>query len=166
MSFENNRPTLTNYGVDGMREISQRRAATIANMIDEARKRGLDDSFARDAIGKYGRDNAEAMRREMKNPDDFSEFAGLFGTDHNRDIYEMEIAEKTEDTLAIHFHYCPYVQEWVKQGRSPEEIAKLCEITMAGDHQFAAAFPNMDFKLEGTIAEGKPVCRLLFTRKK
>ena len=38
MAFENNRPTLSNYGVDGMREISQRRAATIANMIDEGKK--------------------------------------------------------------------------------------------------------------------------------
>ena len=34
------------------------------------------------------------------------------------DIYEMEIAEKTEDTLRVHFHYCPYVEEWEKQGYS------------------------------------------------
>ncbi len=165
MSFENNKPTLRNYGVDGMREISQRRAATIANMIDEAKKRGLDDSFARDAIGKYGRDNAIAMRNAMKDPDSFTEFANSFGTDHNKDIYEMEVVEKTDDKLTIHFHYCPYVQEWVKQGRSKEEIAKLCDITMAGDHEFARAFPNLKFELKGTIADGLPVCKLCFTKK-
>ena len=165
MAFENNKPTLRNYGVDGMREISQRRAVTIANMIDSAKQHGIDDSFAREGIAKYGRDNAEAMRKEMKNPDDFKEFADSFGTDHNRDIYEMEVVEKTDSRLAIHFHYCPYVEEWKKQGRSEEEISKLCEITMAGDHEFAKAFPCLDFKLDGTIADGKNVCRLLFTKK-
>ena len=89
MAFENNKPTISNYGVDGMRDISARRASTIANMIDEAKKQGLDDSFARKAIGKYGEDNAREMRKTMKNPDDFCEFASLFGTDHNKDIYEM-----------------------------------------------------------------------------
>ncbi|MCR5217902.1 L-2-amino-thiazoline-4-carboxylic acid hydrolase [Treponema sp.] len=166
MAFENNKPTIRNYGVDGMREISQRRAATIANMVDSAKSHGLDEGFAREAIGKYGRDNAEGMRSSMKNPDDFKEFASLFGSDHNRDIYEMETVEKTDDKLEIHFHYCPYVEEWKKQGRSPEEIARLCDITMEGDHEFAKAFPCLSFKLDGTIADGKNVCRLLFTRKK
>ena len=107
MAFENNKPTLSNYGVDGMREISQRRAATIANMIDEGKKAGVCDDFARRAIGTYGADNARGMIAGMKNPDDFDEFASLFGTDHNRDIYEMEVVEKTHDRLRIDFHYCP-----------------------------------------------------------
>ena len=152
MAFENNKPTISNYGVDGMRDISARRASTIANMIDEAKKQGLDDSFARKAIGKYGEDNAREMRKTMKNPDDFCEFASLFGTDHNKDIYEMEVVEKTEEKLEIHFHYCPYVTEWVKQGRTPEEIANLCEVTMEGDHEFAKAFPGLKFELKGTLS--------------
>lgn len=166
MAFEHNKPTISNYGVDGMRDISARRASTIANMIDEARKQGLDDSFARRAIAKYGADNAEEMRKSMKNPDDFAEFASLFGTDHNKDIYEMEVVEKTEEKLEIHFHYCPYVTEWVKQGRSPEEISHLCEVTMEGDHEFAKAFPGLKFELQGTIADGLPVCKLCFMRQK
>lgn len=166
MAFENNKPTISNYGVDGMRDISARRASTIANMIDEAKKQGLDDTFARKAIGRYGADNAREMRKTMKDPDDFSEFASLFGTDHNKDIYEMEVVEKTEEKLEIHFHYCPYVTEWVKQGRTPEEIANLCEVTMEGDHEFAKAFPGLDFELKGTIADGLPVCTLCFAKKK
>ena len=166
MAFENNKPTISNYGVDGMRDISARRASTIANMIDEAKKQGLDDSFARKAIARYGADNAQEMRKTMKNPDDFQECASLFGTDHNKDIYEMEVVEKTEEKLEIHFHYCPYVTEWVKQGRTPEEIANLCEVTMEGDHEFAKAFPCLKFELKGTIADGLPVCKLCFTKNK
>lgn len=165
MAFENNRPTLSNYGVDGMREISQRRAATIANMIDEGKKAGISDDFARRAIATYGADNARGMIAGMKNPDDFDEFASLFGTDHNRDIYEMEVVEKTHDRLRIDFHYCPYVTEWLKQGRSPEEIAHLCDVTMEGDREFAKLFPCLKFELAGTIADGQPTCQLVFTRQ-
>lgn len=41
MAFENNIPKIkNNFGVDGMRDISARRAATISNMIEEAGKTG------------------------------------------------------------------------------------------------------------------------------
>ena len=44
MAFENNIPKIkNNFGVDGMRDISARRAATISNMIEEAAKQGIDD---------------------------------------------------------------------------------------------------------------------------
>ncbi|MBQ1483787.1 MAG: L-2-amino-thiazoline-4-carboxylic acid hydrolase [Clostridia bacterium] len=160
-----NNATLHNYGVDGMREISERRAATIANIIDEGAKYGLSDQFVYDAIAKYGKDNADAMRAGMKEPDSFREFADTFGTDHNKDIYEMEIIEKTDDKLSIDFHYCPYVAQWEKQGHTQEEISRLCYVTMAGDHAFAHAFPCMDFELAGTIADGDGVCKLRFTKK-
>lgn len=165
MGFENNKPSIVNPAVDGMRDISARRAATISNMIDEAKKRGLDDTFAREAIAKYGADNGKELYDSMKNPSDFKEFASIFGTDHNKDIYEMEVLEKTDEKLSIDFHYCPYVTEWVKQGKTPEEIANLCEITMEGDHEFAKQFDNLQFKLDGTIADGLPVCRLRFKKK-
>ena len=164
MSFENNKPTITNYGVDGMRDISARRANTISNMIDEAKKEGISDDFARRAIGKYGTDNAIGMREAMKDPDSFDEFRSLFGTDHNKDIFEMEISENNEEELLINFHYCPYVEAWKKQGRTEEEIAHLCDVTMEGDREFAKQFPNLTFTLEGTIAEGCPTCKLRFKK--
>ncbi len=166
MSFESNKPSITGYGVDGMRDISARRAATISNMIDEAKKEGLTDDFARRAIAKYGADNAQGMRSAMKDPDSFDEFRSLFGTDHNKDIFEMEIVENNEESLSIDFHYCPYVEQWVKQGRTPEEIAHLCDVTMEGDREFAKAFPCLSFELKGTIADGDAVCRLRFQKKK
>lgn len=59
MAFENNTPHLRSKTVDATREISERRAATISRMVDEASKRGLDDEFAYDAVADYGRDNAK-----------------------------------------------------------------------------------------------------------
>lgn len=165
MTFENNKPTLHGEMVDAAREISERRAATISRMVDEAAKRGLDDQFAYDAVADYGVDNAKAFRKTMKNPESFQEFIDNFGTDHNRQIYEMETVTKTEDELRIDFHYCPYVAQWVKQGKNPEEISRLCEIAMAGDHAFAGVFPHVKFTLEGTIADGNPTCVLHFTRQ-
>ena len=53
MAFENNTPHLRNTTVDATREISERRAATISRMVDEAAKRGLDDQFAYDAVADY-----------------------------------------------------------------------------------------------------------------
>ncbi|MCR5031524.1 MAG: L-2-amino-thiazoline-4-carboxylic acid hydrolase [Lachnospiraceae bacterium] len=165
MSFEYNQPSISDFGTDGMRDISARRAATISNMIDEAGKEGIGDDFARRAIARYGADNAKAMRQAMKDPDSFDEFRSLFGSDHNKNIFEMEIVENNEERLSIDFHYCPYVEQWVKQGRSAEEIAHLCDVTMEGDREFAKQFPGIDFKLDGTIADGQKVCRLRFTRK-
>lgn len=165
MAFENNVPTLHGEMVDAAREISERRAATISRMVDEAAKRGLDDQFAYDAVADYGVDNAKAFRKTMKDPDSFQEFIDEFGTDHNREIYEMETVTKNENELRIDFHYCPYVTQWVKQGKNEKEIARLCEIAMAGDHSFSAQFPHVKFDLEGTIADGNPTCVLRFTRK-
>ena len=51
-----NEAKIVNPVVDGLRDICARRASTISYMIDEAKKRGLDDTFAREAIYKYGED--------------------------------------------------------------------------------------------------------------
>lgn len=165
MAFENNVETIKSDVALAAREISARRASTISNMIEEAEKRGIDDSFARIAIGRYGADNADTFRASMKNPDDFSEFAASFATGHNSEVFEMEVVERTDDKLSVDFHYCPYVTEWLKQGHTPEEIAHLCDITMEGDREFAKKFPCLKFELQGTIADGLPVCRLRFTKK-
>lgn len=165
MAYEHNVPHLHDATIDAAREISERRAATISRMVDKAAKRGLDDQFAYDAVAGYGTDNATAFRRTMKDPDSFAEFADSFGTDHNRGVYEMETVTRTDDELRIDFHYCPYVTAWVRQGKTPEQISRLCAIAMAGDHAFADEFPYMRFDLEGTIADGNPTCVLRFTRQ-
>ena len=164
MAFEGNKEHIKTRAALAGREISERRAATISNMLDEAAVEGLNDGFARRAIARYGADNAQAMRAAMQDPDDFAEFAATFGQGASREIFEMEVVEQTPDSLAIDFHYCPYVAAWQKQGHSPEEIACLCDVTMEGDREFAKQFPQLAFELQGTIADGLPVCRLRFRK--
>lgn len=79
MAFEGNKEHIKTRAALAGREISERRAATISNMLDEAAVEGLNDGFARRAIARYGADNAQAMRAAMQDPDDFAEFAATFG---------------------------------------------------------------------------------------
>lgn len=164
--YEDNTPHITTPVAEAGREVSERRAGTISRMVDEAAKHGLDDQFAYDAVYDYGLENAHEFRKTMKDPKSFKEFTSLFGTGIGKQIYEMERVVDNDNELEINFHYCPYVTKWVKQGKTPEQISRLCEIAMAGDHAFATQFPQLEFSLDGTIADGDHRCILRFTRKK
>ena len=78
----------------------------------------------------------------------------------------MERVACDEDRLYIDFHYCPYVAEWIKQGRTPEEMDRLCKIAMEGDRAIGETFPAFQFTLGKTIAQGYDVCQIRFDRKK
>ena len=55
---------------------------------------------------------------------------------------------------------------WKKQTNDEKDIEKLCDIAMDGDRGIVSMFPDFEFVLEETIAQGKPVCRIIITRKK
>lgn len=156
----------SNPGLDGQRNICERRATTIAYMLDEAKKQGLKDDFARTAIYRYGEDMGIPMNKNMKNPDDLKEFESKFAAMPHRDIYEMTTEECSDERLLLHFHYCPYVKAWMEQGWSQEEIENLCDIAMEGDRAIGNSFPNLMFTLGKTIAQGNPVCELEFVKVK
>lgn len=160
-----NEAKIVNPVVNGLRDICARRASTISYMIDEAKKRGLDDDFAWKAIYHYGEDIGKEMYEEMKDPTDMVEFSKHFGTGHHTDIYEMETVASDENKLYIDFHYCPYVAEWIKQGRTPEEMDRLCKIAMEGDRAIGETFSAFKFTLGRTIAQGHDVCEIRFDKK-
>ncbi len=164
MEYQNT-PKIVNPVVDGLREICARRASTMSYMIDEAKKHGLDDQFAWDAVYRYGQELGQEMFREIKDPTDMLEFSKHFGTGHHTDIYEMETVACDENRLYIDFHYCPYVAEWIKQGRTPEEMDRLCKIAMEGDRAIGETFPAFQFTLGKTIAQGYDVCQIRFDKK-
>lgn len=149
----------------GLRDICARRASTISYMMDEAAKRGLDDTFAREAIYHYGEDLGQEMFDGIKDPTDMLEFSENFGKGHHTKIYEMETVASDETKLHIDFHYCPYVAEWIKQGRTPEEMANLCIVAMEGDRAIGDKFPAFKFTLGKTIAQGNNVCQIRFDKK-
>lgn len=157
---------ISNPALDGQRNICQRRAATISYMLDEAKKRGLDEEFARAAIYQYGKDIGEKMFQAVQNPMDLKEFETFFAAMPHRDIYEMTTEECTDEKLLVHFHYCPYVAEWLEQNRDSEELSNLCDLAMEGDRAIGDCFPAFQFRLGKTIAQGNSVCEIEFTRKR
>jgi len=159
-----NKPTIQNECVFGLRNISERRAATITLMIEEAKELGVDEGFARRAIYRYGLPMGKEFYDMLEDPTDLEEFAKYFGKDHNWDIYEMETVASTKEKLYIDFHYCPYVTQWKKMGIPDEEVANLCDITMEGDRAIGDCFPAFKFTLGKTIAQGHPVCQLRFDK--
>ena len=161
-----NEAKLDDEVTNGLRNICARRAATISYMIDEAKKQGLDDSFARRAIYSYGEDIGKEMVEAMEDTTDMIEFAEHFGGPPHTNIYEMETVVADEEKLYIDFHYCPYVEEWMKQGRDLEELDQLCDLAMEGDRAIGDAFPAFKFTLGKTIAQGNPVCEIRFDKVK
>lgn len=160
-----NEAKINNPVVNGLRDICARRASTISYMIDEAKKRGIDDEFAWNAVYKYGEDIGKDMYAQMEDPTDMVEFSKYFGTGHHTDIYEMETVASDDKKLYIDFHYCPYVAEWIKQGRTPEEMDRLCKIAMEGDRAIGETFSAFKFTLGRTIAQGHDVCEIRFDKK-
>ena len=160
-----NEAKINNPVVNGLRDICARRASTMSYMIDEAKKRGIDDEFAWNAVYKYGEDIGKDMYAQMEDPTDMVEFSKYFGTGHHTDIYEMETVASDDKKLYIDFHYCPYVAEWIKQGRTPEEMDRLCKIAMEGDRAIGETFSAFKFTLGRTIAQGHDVCEIRFDKK-
>ena len=77
----------------------------------------------------------------------------------------MDVKKSTDDELFIDFHYCPLVKAWQKAGCGDEEIARLCDIAMCGDHGIGERY-NADLILESCIAKGDDVCALRYKKRK
>ncbi|MCG8708281.1 L-2-amino-thiazoline-4-carboxylic acid hydrolase [Brenneria sp. 4F2] len=161
---KNNTPSITDEVTLALRAVTEKRASTIANMIDEAKSKGLNDNFARAAIYNYGVANGHDMAKSMKNPDDLIEFSNTFISGLEPDVYEMELIKATEEEFQVHFHYCPYVTKWLQQNRTTDELANLCDICMEGDGALATVFSDLEFELGSTIAKGGQVCDIHYKR--
>ncbi|MEE3662903.1 L-2-amino-thiazoline-4-carboxylic acid hydrolase [Brenneria sp. g21c3] len=161
---KNNTPSINDEVTLALRGVTEKRASTIANMIDEARNQGLDDGFARAAIYDYGAANGRDMAQSMQDPNDIIEFAKKFTSGLEPNVYEMELIKATEEEFQVHFHYCPYVNKWLQQNRTTAELANLCDICMEGDSALATAFSNLEFALGSTIAKGGQVCEIHYRR--
>lgn len=159
-----NQPTKTDDArINDLRGAIEHRAAWFALLIDEARKKGLDMEFARDAIKKCGRFHANT---KYPKTDSIPEFAEAFANDNVVNIFEMDVKEVTDDKLYIEFHYCPLVESWKKLGFSDEDIGVLCDIAMDGDRGIVEEYDAFEFHLGETIAKGNPVCEVTFKKVK
>ena len=80
-------------------------------------------------------------------------------------VFEMDVLESTEDKLSLDFHYCPLVKAWQKAGCSDEQIARLCDIAMCGDHGIGRMYDSC-LDLPKCIAKGDEVCSLRYRKRK
>ena len=76
-------------------------------------------------------------------------------------VFEMKIVESTDEKLSIDFHYRPLVKAWQNAGCTDEEIAKLCDIAMCGDHGIGECYGSV-LDLPKCIAKGDDICALRY----
>lgn len=148
--------------IEDLRAGIEHRATWFALMIDEARKRGLDEAFAREAIFRCGCFHADV---KFPHTDDLPTFTEAFANDNVIKIFEMELKKVDEKNMDIDFHYCPLVTAWQKLGFSDKDIEMFCDIAMDGDRGIVHEYEAFDFNLGKTIAKGDRVCEISVTKK-
>ena len=141
----------------------EHRALWLYLLCDEAGKRGLDWSdFGSAAVRRCGL----SQGAELVKKGGTDSLLGLKKTLFSKPaqlVFEMDIKESTDDRLSIDFHYCPLVKAWQKAGCSDEEIAKLCDIAMCGDHGIGEKYGSV-LELPKCIAKGDDICALRYRR--
>lgn len=158
-----NKPSKTNERTELLRNAIEHRATWMGLLIDEARKKGLDTSFAHDAIMRCG-----AFHGLHKYPrtDDLTVFSPAFANEDVKGVFEMELLKNDDKHLHIDFHYCPLVSAWMKLGLPEEDIPELCDIAMDGDRGIISTYEKFTFELGDTIAKGCDACQIRIDKAK
>ena len=112
------------------------------------------------AIYRYGQTKGQQMG-PLTTPADFIAHQMRPG---RQEIFDKEAIEAGETRGEIRFHYCPLVTAWKRLGATPEELSRLCDIAMQGDHGMLSHTP-MTLKLPRSIARGDPYCQLILELK-
>lgn len=163
MSKIKNEPRIKNKLIAAIREQLEHRALWLYLLCDEAQKKGLDkNEFAPMAIRRCGLTQGKRLVKKAGT----KSLKGLKKTLFTKPaqwVFEMDVLESTDDTLYLDFHYCPLVKAWQKAGCSDEEIAKLCDIAMCGDHGIGQRFESR-LELPKCIAKGDDVCALRYKK--
>ena len=157
-----NEPTISNSRTDLQRSCIEHRAIWFALLFDEARKQGVDASFAHEAIKRCG--VFQGMNNFVRT-DDLEEFANNFASEDIKNTFEMEILEQNAKEFFFDFHYCPLVKAWQKLGIPEDQMEELCDIAMEGDRGIISTYPEFEFELGDTIANGDDVCQIRIRKK-
>jgi hypothetical protein len=123
---------------------------------------GLEEAerLASRAVYRYGQAKGEQMG-SLATPADFIAHQMRSG---RPEIFEKEAIEAGEARGEIRFHYCPLVMAWKRLGATPEELSRLCDIAMQGDHGMIS-HSSMTLTLPHSIARGDPYCQLILELK-
>lgn len=158
-----NEPKIKNPLIVKIRELLEHRAFWLYLLTDEAEKRGLDPTdFASAAITRCGTAQGSLLVKKGGTKSLRGLKKTLF-TKAARWVFEMDVVESTDETLYLDFHYCPLVKAWQKADCTDEEIARLCDIAMCGDHGIGACF-DARLELPKAIAKGDEICALRYIK--
>lgn len=158
-----NEAKIKNPFIAKIRELLEHRAFWLYLLVDEAEKRGLDPTdFASAAITRCGISQGNDLVKKGGTKSLKGLKKTLF-TKAARWVFEMDVVESTDDTLYLDFHYCPLVKAWQKAGCTDEEIARLCDIAMCGDHGIGKCF-DARLELPKAIAKGDEICALRYIK--
>ena len=166
MSKIHNNPTINEEKININRNAIEHRATWTGLTYVEGKAAGMDlEQVIRSAICKTGQFHGAGYKAQCKDPEDLRSFAEVFLPELGLKTFEMEVVNLTEDDLMIHFHYCPLLTAWQKQGFDEETCDKLCDMAMDGDRNIAKAM-GYDFHLGKTLAKGDDICEVHFFKKK
>ncbi len=164
MSKVKNEPKYKSAALQAIRAQLEHRAFWLYFLCDEAGKRGLDwEDFGSAAVRRCGLTQGADLVKKGKT----DSLKGLRKTLISKPaqlVFEMKIVESTDDKLSIDFHYCPLVKAWQNAGCTDEEIAKLCDIAMCGDHGIGECYGSV-LDLPKYIAKGDDICALRYHKK-
>ena len=161
MSIVKNEAKIKNPIIAAVREQLEHRAHWLYLLCDEAGKRGLDwTDFGSAAITRCGLSQGANLVKKG-NTKSLKGLRKTLFTKPAQMVFEMKIVESTDDKLSIDFHYCPLVKAWQKAGCTDEEIARLCDIAMCGDHNIGKCY-DAKLDLPKCIAKGDDICALRY----
>ena len=161
MSIVKNEAKIKNPIIAAVREQLEHRAHWLYLLCDEAGKRGLDwTDFGSAAVSRCGLSQGANLVKKGGTQSLKGLRKTLF-TIPAQMVFEMKIIESTDDKLSIDFHYCPLVKAWQKAGCTDEEIARLCDIAMCGDHNIGKCY-DAKLDLPKCIAKGDDICALRY----
>ena len=147
-----------------IREQLEHRATWLYLLCDEARKKELEwESFAPDAIRRCGLYQGKNLVSKGKT-DSLKGLKKTLFTKPAQLVFEMDVKRCDDEHLDIDFHYCPLVKAWQKQNLGDDEIARLCDIAMCGDHGIGECY-NAKLDLPKCIAKGDDICALRYSKK-
>ena len=163
-----NQPKNTgNAEINKIRNAIVHRGLWMGLILKEAKDKGLDwEALGHSAVFKTGCMHGDGIKNRMDVKGSLVSFGNTFFTEDIKKIFEIEVKKLDENELVLEYGHCPLVTAWQQAGIEGEMLAKLCDIAMSGDRGIGSRFPELEFKLGKTIAEGHKVCEVCFCRKK
>ena len=131
-------------------------------MLNEAKKHGIDpDEFCERTIYAFGLERGRKYGVCKGNP---GKMARMLYSSNGQDVFEMELAEETDERGVLKFHFCPLAHTWKSMGLPAEEVSELCRLACYSDHARADC-AGVDLEFPYQIGQGDDHCELVFTAR-